>query len=228
MCTDTLRDEIMALCANIHRAEYRLLELIAQLDAERSWRHEAMPSCAHWLNAHCGLDLVTAREKVRIAHALPRLPLVRASFRRGELSYSKVRAITRVAGSDNEAALVELARASTAAHVARHVAALRQADRLSESKAAYDAYRQRTFTCRIDDDGTLMFEGRLPADQGALLVQALDRAMEWLARGANDPGGATDPRYTGDLARSANDPRDAAYLTGVPQAVRRADALAVL
>jgi hypothetical protein len=40
------------------------------------------------LNAHCGLDLVTAREKVRIAHALPKLPLIRAAFRRGELSYS--------------------------------------------------------------------------------------------------------------------------------------------
>src|SRR5262249_40316735 len=162
------------------------------LDAEKSWRHEAMPSCAHWLNAHCGLDLVTAREKVRIAHALPRLPLIRQSFRRGELSYSKVRAITRVADWHNEEALVEMARACTAAHVARHVAALRQADRLSESKAAYDAYRHRTLTCHVDEDGTLVFEGRLPADQGALLLRALDRATEWLARGANDRGDTSD------------------------------------
>jgi hypothetical protein len=98
MCTESLCAEIVALCADIHRAEYRLLTLIEELDTTKPWRHEAMPSCAHWLNAHCGLDLVTAREKVRIAHALPRLPLIRECFRSGELSYSKVRAITRVAG----------------------------------------------------------------------------------------------------------------------------------
>jgi len=105
-----------------------------------------------------------------------------------------------VAGSDNEAELVQMARTNTAAHVARNVAAMRQAERLSESKAAFDAYRHRTFTCHTDEDGTLVFEGRLPADQGALLIQALDRAMEWLGRGFDE----------------------------TPQTVRRADALAIL
>ena len=71
--SQSLYSEIVSLCADIHRAEYRLLELIERLDALKSWRHEAMPSCAHWLNVHCGLDLVTAREKVRIARALPEL-----------------------------------------------------------------------------------------------------------------------------------------------------------
>jgi len=77
-----------------------------------------------------------------------------------------VRAITRVAGWDNEAALVEMARASTAAHVARTVAAMRQAERVSESKTAFDAYRHRTFTCRTDDSGTLVLIVRW-ADGGA-------------------------------------------------------------
>ncbi len=208
MCTESLCAEIVALCADIHRAEYRLLALIEELDASKPWRHEAMPSCAHWLNAYCGLDLVTAREKVRIAHALPRLPLIRECFRSGELSYSKVRAITRVAGWDNEAELVEMARANTAAHVARNVASMRQAERLSESKAAFHSYRHRTFACRTDDDGTLVFEGRLPADQGALLIQALDRAMDWLMRSGHQ--------------------RDDAQHEALPQTVRRADALAIL
>ena len=93
-------------CAQTFTApNIRLLELIERLDALQPWRHEQMPSCAHWLNAHCGLDLVTAREKVRIAHALPKLPLIREEFRNGELSYSKVRAITRVADWHNEADL---------------------------------------------------------------------------------------------------------------------------
>jgi len=208
MYTESLCAEIVALCADIHRAEYRLLTLIEELDTTKPWRHEAMPSCAHWLNAHCGLDLVTAREKVRIAHALPRLPLIRERFRSGELSSSKVRPITRVAGWDNAAELVEMARANTAAHVVRNVASMRQAERLSESKAAFDSYRHRTFACRTDDDGTLVFEGRLPADQGAVLIQALDRAMDWLMRGGRE--------------------LDDAQHEALPQTIRRADALAIL
>ncbi len=97
MCTPSLTAEIVALCSEMQRTEYRLLELIRELDAQRPWRHEELPSCAHWLNVHCGIDLVTAREKIRIAHALPELPAIQAAFRDGELSYSKVRAITRVA-----------------------------------------------------------------------------------------------------------------------------------
>ena len=242
MCTESLCAEIVALCADIHRAEYRLLALIEKLDASKAWRHEAMPTCAHWLNAHCGIDLVTAREKVRIAHALPRLPLIRECFRSGELSYSKVRAITRVAGSDNEAELVQMARVNTAAHVARSVAAMRQAERLSESKAAFDAYRHRTFACHTDEDGSLVFEGRLPADQGAVLVRALDRAMDWLVRGTSPHGGEPhelqlnrddrgtcgrsrhgDPQDCGDRCN-----RDQASPDVLPQTIRRADALAIL
>ena len=99
-------------------AEFRLIELVFELDRSRPWRDQEIPSCAHWLNVYCGLDLVTAREKVRIAHALPKLPLIREAFRLGEISYSKVRAITRVAEWHNEAELVEMAKAHTAAHVA--------------------------------------------------------------------------------------------------------------
>jgi Domain of unknown function (DUF222)/HNH endonuclease len=201
MRDDPLVSEILRLCADIHRAEFRLLELIGELDAQRPWRHETMPSAAHWLNAHCGIDLVTAREKVRIARALPELPAIRSAFRDGELSYSKVRALTRIADRYNEAELVAMARVQTAAQVEREVKARRQAERLQESQAAFTAYRHRGFTCHYDETGAFVFEGRLPAEQGALLLTALDRAMEWL--------------FQGELDR-------------VPQAVRRADALAAL
>ena len=213
MCTPSLAAEIVMLCSEMQRTEYRLLELIRELDAERPWRHEALPSCAHWLNAHCGIDLVTAREKVRIAHALPDLPAIQAAFRDGELSYSKVRAITRVADRCNEADLVALARSNTAAQVERTVKAMRQAERLKESGTAYGAYRHRHFTCHTDEAGMLVFEGRLPAEQGALLLQALDRAMDWLFRGQ---------------PHRARVRHDEAVVEDMPQPVRRADALAIL
>ena len=213
MSAQSIRTEILQLCAELHRTEFRLIELIEQLDVPGAWRHDDMPSCAHWLNARCGIDLVTAREKVRIAHALPKLPLIRAAFRDGELSYSKVRAITRVADWSNEAELVTLAKARTAAQVAKRVRDLRQVARLEESKAAYDAYRRRTFACATDENGSLIFEGRLPAEQGALLLQALDRAMDW-----SFSGQPHRQRLRSDDAR----------VEDLPQDVRRADALAIL
>jgi len=213
MCTRTLCAAIVGLCADIHRAEFRLIELIGRLDREHPWQRDDMPSCAHWLHAHCGLDLVTAREKVRIARALPTLPLVHKAFRSGEISYSKVRAITRVADRHDEAQWVEIARAENAAQVVARVRALRQVERLKESQAAFDAYRRRTFRCHTDETGTLIFEGRLPAEQGAMLLQALDRAMDWL--------------FTGQPHQSRFR-RDDARIEDMPQDVRRADALAIL
>ena len=180
---DGLIEEILGVCGRIQRAEYRLLELIRQLDEAKGWAQFGMPSCAHWLNWRCGIDLVTAREKVRVAHALQKLPMIREAFREGRLSYSKVRAITRVATAESEAELLELAEAMTAAHVEQLVKRYRQAERLQESRAAFASYRHRNFTCHYDEDGSLVFEGRLPAEVGALLLQALDRGTEWLMRG---------------------------------------------
>lgn len=84
--------------------------------------------------------------------------MVREAFESGEISYSKVRAITRVADWRNEVELVDIAKANTAAHVAKIVKGMRQVERLKESKAAFDAYRRRTFECHTDEDGSLVFE----------------------------------------------------------------------
>jgi hypothetical protein len=212
---ESLSEEIISLCGVVHRAEYRLLALIRRLDA-RDPRNDAMPSCAHWQNYHCGIDLVTAREKVRIAHALPDLPAVTEAFADGRISYSKVRAITRIATPENEHELLALAQSTTAAHVEQFVRAQRQAVRLANIETPYASYRQRTFNGYVDDDGSVVFEGRLPADKGATLLLALERAADWLFRGEAADGG-------GERASAARDdaPRRSA-------AVRRADALAAL
>ncbi|MEQ8912030.1 MAG: DUF222 domain-containing protein [Pseudomonadales bacterium] len=225
---ESLIAEIVDLCAHMHRAEHRLLTLIRRLDSLNGWNAE-MPSCAHWLNARCGLDLVTAREKVRVAHALTDLPLVDQAFRTGLLSYSKVRAVTRIATPADEAELVDIAASTTAAHVEQYVRSRRQAGRLADPRAAFDAYQRRSFTCRTEEDGSLIFEGRLPADQGAMLMLALDRAMEWVYRESAEPvlkapaaPGPTNAR--GACCRRA----DEHPFKGVSHPARRADALAAL
>ena len=77
----------------------------------------SLRSCAHWLNWKCGIDMGAAREKVRVARALGELPLIGAAFACGKVSYSKVRAMTRVASVDNEEYLLMIARHGTASHV---------------------------------------------------------------------------------------------------------------
>src|SRR5262245_261405 len=95
LTSQALEDEIATLGAHIAAATYRLLLCIRELDVRGEW--EGFKSCAHFLNWRVGIDLGAAREKVRVAHALGRLPQVSAQFSKGVISYSKVRALTRVA-----------------------------------------------------------------------------------------------------------------------------------
>ena len=93
------------------------MELIREYDECNGWEGPGLLSCAHWLNWKCGLSLGAACEKVRVAHALQVLPKISAVFREGRISYSKVRAVTRVATPDNEDYLLMIAKHGTATRV---------------------------------------------------------------------------------------------------------------
>ena len=175
---DALEREITDLCAQINAAGYRLLQLVAELDDEAPWGAWGLQSCAHWLNWRCGIGMNAAREKVRVAHALKQLPLISASFALGELSFSKVRAVTRIADSKNEKEFLELARYATAAQVERLVRAYRGVERREERERAAAQYAERELTCYHDDDGSLVIRARLPSEEGAVVLQALNAAMD--------------------------------------------------
>jgi hypothetical protein len=99
---DQLADKITTLAGQINAADYRFLKLIAELDRCEGWAGFGIRSCAHWLNWKCSIGLTAAREKVRTARALEGLPGINAGFEKGELSFSKVRAMTRLATELNE------------------------------------------------------------------------------------------------------------------------------
>ena len=167
---DPLGDEIAALCAHISAATYRLLSLLRRYDEQGLW--EGCRSCAHWLSWRTGISLGPAREKVRVARCLPSLPLISASLAKGEISYSKVRALTRVATADNEAELLTFARHGTTAHVERLIRGLRRlelADAGAEARAA-----RRGLSLYPTDDGDYEVRGRLSPEVGALLLKALE------------------------------------------------------
>ncbi|MGE0384472.1 MAG: DUF222 domain-containing protein [Gammaproteobacteria bacterium] len=172
--------EITTLAANINAATYRWLVLIAEFDRRAGWEGIGILSCAHWLNWRCGVDLGAAREKVRVARALEALPRIGAAFASGTLSYSKVRAMTRIATTQNEDWLLMIARHGTAAHVEKLVRGYRRSVRLAEAGRARAAHENRYLRYHYDDDGTLVLEARLPAEVGALVLKALDAADQAL------------------------------------------------
>ena len=109
--------ECTTLAAQIASATCRFLVLVAELDRRRAWAEWGCRSMAHLLSWRCSLATVTAREHVRVARALADLPIPTEAFERGELSYSKVRALARVVTPESEHELVELARVATASQL---------------------------------------------------------------------------------------------------------------
>jgi hypothetical protein len=176
---DRLGDEIAELSAHLDAATARLLELIRAFDARADW-NTGFRSCAAWLSWRVGLDLGAARERVRVARALGTLPLFTQALARGELSYAKVRALTRVATPETEARLLAVGRAGTAAHVERIVRGWRCVDRRAEAREAKRRHVSRALHVYQDEDGMVVVRGRLEPEIGALLRQALAAAREEL------------------------------------------------
>ena len=176
---DRLGDEIALLSAHLEAATGRLLDLIREFDARRGWGN-GFRSCAHWLSWRVGLDLGAARERVRVARALGPLPLLAGALSRGELSYAKVRALTRVATPETEARLVNVGRAGTASHVERIVRGWRRVDRHAEARESARQHARRGLHVYHDEDGTVVLKGRLTPEVGALLVKVLEAAGETL------------------------------------------------
>ena len=175
--THELEDQIIELAGHLNAANYRFLSLLAEFDRRKGWNCRATRDCAHWLNWKCGIDLGAAREKVRTARALEKLPLVSAAMERGEISYSNVRAITRVATPENEHYFLQIARHGTAHHVETLVRAYRRAEAQELSRERQQQMNRGVRYCWDDDDGSLVLKVRLPAAVGALVLKALEAAV---------------------------------------------------
>jgi len=187
---DRLGDEIAELSAHIDAASARLLELIREFDVGDGWNN-GHRSCAHWLAWRVGLDIVTAREHVRVARALGTLPRLAQALAHGELSFAKVRALTRAATPDTEERLLAFGKAGTATHVERLVRAWRGMDHKAEADQAARQHRSRGLQVYQDEDGMVVLRGRLTPEVGAVVMRALTAARDTMYRNArvNDPEG---------------------------------------
>lgn len=175
---EDLDRNILTLCSQINAATYELLVLIREFDERVGWLKWGLTNCAEWLAWRCDLSMTTALEKVRVAHALKTLPGISRAFAAGELSYSKVRALTRVAARLNEDDLLVFALRTTAAHVAERCRELRCGSEESIDSAAR-AYANRSLRFRRDPHRhTMTITVELPLDSGELVEKALDKARD--------------------------------------------------
>jgi hypothetical protein len=187
---ERLEAQITELWGYLNAATYQLLLLIAKFDRERGYERHNLVGTAQWLNWQCGIGGVAAREKVRVARALENLPKISAAFASGEISYSKVRAMTRVATPKNEDVLVSIARFGTASHVEKLVRRYRWTQRRDAAKQAESQQLSRQVHYFYDADDTFVLNARLPAEVGALVLKALQVAGDVLreeSRAETDP-----------------------------------------
>src|SRR5438876_9057096 len=147
---DRLGDQIAELSAHLDAATARLLDLIREFDARGGW-NTGFRSCAAWLSWRIGLDLGAARERVRVARALATLPRLAQALACGELSYAKVRALTRVATPETEERLLKLGRAGTAEHVERIVRGWLRVDRIDDARESAPAHASRALHVHADE-----------------------------------------------------------------------------
>ncbi len=175
-----LEQQITTLCAALAATEYHFLTLLAEFDQRGGWAGDGTRSCAHWLNWRCGINLGAAREKVRVANALTDLPKISQAFSKGHLSYSKVRAMTRIATPELEDDLMVTAQYGSASHVEKLVRIYRHCETQEQLQAERDACNQRHYTRRLthywDEDGSLVIKASVPPEQGALIIKALEAA----------------------------------------------------
>jgi hypothetical protein len=192
---ELLGERIAEQAAHFDAALHRLLADLREFDVRGGWFRQGAKSCAHWLSWRVGWDLVTARERVRVAGKLANFPSVDDALRRGEVSYSKVRAITRVATEANETVLLEYARLMPASELEKLCKQYALVQRHGQESTPRDDEQRRYVRRRDTYDGMVKIEAVLHPEEAELVWTMLDHTAKQLAR---EP----DQRRSGDSTES--------------------------
>jgi Domain of unknown function (DUF222)/HNH endonuclease len=174
---DELDAAIRRLVRQMNSECYQMLVLVREFDDRFGWKKWSYKTCAEWLAWRSDISLSTAREKVRTAHALRNLPAIAAAFEQGRLSYSKVKALTRVAHRHDEDLLLAYALDANVARVAEPCQQIRNVAPESAHHARR-AWGNRSLTMWRDEKrGLFRFTVEVPVEEGELIVRALDCAV---------------------------------------------------
>ncbi len=205
MPLERLEAEITELCGHLTAGECRWLLLIAEYDRRKGYETWGCHSIVQWLGWKCGLDARAARERVRVGRSLETLPLLRERFATGQISYSKIRGLTRIATPENETDLIMIADHATASQVERVVSSYRRVlSDEEELKETNESHKQRYFRLDPCDDGSFVINGRLPGETAKIVMAAIEAAQTEISDEPVDKGGSAEPF---DVNISAKSPK---------------------
>jgi len=193
---EELGNEIATIAAGIHAAEYQLLVRLAEFDRRGGWKLTGHRTCAAWLAHRTGKDEGACRQRVRTARVLVKLPLTSAAMERGELSFTKARAITRLAKPETEADILEYALSVSAKKLEAFVRDARLYGNVDAREYARRQWEAREFVAWTDEHGMVHFSGRMPAVDGLPVMRALQAFGLAVHQGADD--GRTDRQRRAD------------------------------
>src|SRR5215467_3957336 len=179
---EQLGERIAEQAAHLDAATHRLLADLRAFDTRGGWHVQGAASCAHWLAWRVGWDLVTARDHVRVARKLAGFAAIDDALRRGEVSYSKVRAMLRVATSDNEVLLLEHAKLMTASQLEKLARKYALVLRHGEDPHPQGDEQRRYVRRRDTEDGMVKIEAVLHPEEAEIVWAMLDHAAAQLAR----------------------------------------------
>ena len=202
---DELDAAIRRLVRRMNAECYELLVLVREFDDRFAWKKWSFKTCAEWLAWRTGIGLSAAREQVRTAHALRSLPAISAAFAEGRLTYTKVRALTRVADRGQEDLLLAYALETTAENVEERCRQMRNVAPESAHRAQR-AWANRSLTLwRNEKRGVMRLTVEVPIEEGELIAKAIDCAV---AAGEVttyvDPSLGPEPKSTAWCAQQAD------------------------
>ncbi|EIV94995.1 HNH endonuclease signature motif containing protein [Frankia sp. QA3] len=216
-----LEVEVCSWAGRISAATCRWLSLIAAFDRRKGWSSTGLPTCAHWLAWRCGIGLRASYEYLRVARALQTLPQITATFARGEISYSKVRAITRIAAPDTETEWAREAVRCSTRELERLVSLQSKIKSDGENDREKNGGRKDSVRCswRWNEDGTFSLTAHLDPERGAVVAKALAMAVSSLdqSTGPRDDGAITSDPADDDHEKKASPSVRADALAGVAE-----------
>jgi hypothetical protein len=169
-----LDDELGRRSAQAHAAMAAVALAAAEFDEIGGWCDPGIRSFPHYLGIIAGFDPHTGKELLRVGKALQDLPLIAAAFAAGQLSFDKVRQVTKVAGPETDELMLQVARGATGSQLARICRSLR---RMKEAEAPHhdqEELAKRGLWTSFDEDGMMRLVAKLPAEDAAVVMAALE------------------------------------------------------
>jgi hypothetical protein len=194
-----LADALDRAAAVMVAASAEALRVVAAFDRRVLWKRDGATSMSSWLAGRYGLAWGTAREWVRVAHALEGLPRITDAYASGRLSWDQLRPLTRFATSETDRRWAERAPGLRPASLWREA----RRHELVRAREAEQTRRARYLNLDWDHERSVLWlEGRLPAEEGTALLSAVRRRAEVIPGDpeAADPGGARLADALVDLA----------------------------